>query len=78
VIIISKTDGIDVWDFIDQSNKPSLTLSFGTNSISYLKFQRLRDQTEEAQKRSTQYMACGDEITGTMTLFEVPANLRAP
>jgi len=78
VIIISKTDGIDVWDFIDQSNKPSLTLSFGTNSISYLKFQRLRDQTEEAQKRSTQYMAFGDEITGTMTLFEVPANLRAP
>ena len=38
VIFITKTDGIDVWDFIDQSNKPSLTL--GTASvITYFKFQ---------------------------------------
>jgi hypothetical protein len=24
VIFITKTNGIDVWDFLDQSNKPSL------------------------------------------------------
>lgn len=38
VIFITKTDGIDVWDFLDQSNKPSLTLSFATSVITYMKF----------------------------------------
>jgi len=39
VIFITKTDGIDVWDFVDQSNKPSLTLNFATSAITYFKFQ---------------------------------------
>ena len=39
VIFITKTDGIDVWDFLDQSNKPSLTFNFATSAITYLKFQ---------------------------------------
>jgi dynein intermediate chain 3, axonemal len=38
VIFITKTDGIDVWDFVDQSNKPSLTLNFATSAITYFKF----------------------------------------
>lgn len=38
VIFITKTDGIDVWDFLDQSNKPSLTLNFATSAITYFKF----------------------------------------
>jgi len=38
VIFITKTDGIDIWDFLDQSNKPSLTLSFPTSAIAYFKF----------------------------------------
>lgn len=38
VIFITKTDGIDVWDFMDQSNKPSLTLNFATSAITYFKF----------------------------------------
>jgi hypothetical protein len=38
VIFITKTDGIDVWDFLDQSNKPSLTLNFATSVITYMRF----------------------------------------
>ena len=38
VIFITKSDGIDVWDFLDQSNKPSLTLNFATSAITYFKF----------------------------------------
>ena len=78
VIFIARIDSIDVWDFIDQSNKPSLTLSSGTNSITYLQFQHLRGLPDDAPKRTSQYLAFGDEFTGTMTLFEVPANLRVP
>jgi hypothetical protein len=41
VIFITKTDAIDVWDFYDQSNKPSITLPLATSSITYFKFQFL-------------------------------------
>jgi len=44
VIFITKTDGIDVWDFIDQSNKPSLTLNFATSAITYFKFQYFKHE----------------------------------
>jgi hypothetical protein len=39
VIFITKTNGIDVWDFLDQSNKPSLTFNFATSPFMYCKFQ---------------------------------------
>ena len=38
VIFIMKTNGIDVWDFLDQSNKPSLTFNFATSPFMYCKF----------------------------------------
>jgi hypothetical protein len=38
VIFITKTEGIDVWDFVDQSNRPSIQLNFGTSAIVYFKF----------------------------------------
>lgn len=38
VIFITKTDGIDVWDFLDQSNKPSITINFATSPITYFRF----------------------------------------
>jgi hypothetical protein len=38
VIFITKTDGIDVWDFMDQSNKPSISLNFTASAITYFKF----------------------------------------
>lgn len=44
VIFISKTDGIDVWDFLDQSNKPSLTMSFATSVITYMRFQHFEHE----------------------------------
>lgn len=72
VIFITKTDGIDVWDFIDQSNKPSLTLNFATSAITYFKFQYFRHEDRK------QYMAYGDEADGTLFLYEVPPNLKNP
>lgn len=39
VIFITKTNGIDVWDFLDQSNKPSLVFNFATSPFMYCKFQ---------------------------------------
>jgi len=70
VIFITKTDGIDVWDFIDQSNKPSLTLNFATSAITYFKFQYFKHEDRK------QYMAYGDETDGTLFLYEVPPNLK--
>lgn len=72
VIFITKTDGIDVWDFVDQSNKPSLTLNFATSAITYFKFQYFKHEDKK------QYMAYGDEQDGTLFLYEVPANLKNP
>jgi len=72
VIFITKTDGIDVWDFIDQSNKPSLTLNFATSAITYFKFQYFKHEDRK------QYMAYGDEADGTLFLYEIPHNLKTP
>ena len=38
VIFITKQDGIDVWDFLDQSNRPSLTINFATSPITFFRF----------------------------------------
>ena len=73
VIFITKTDGIDVWDFVDQSNKPSLTLNFATSAIACFKFQYYFKHEEKKQ-----YMAYGDDQDGTLFLYEVPANLKNP
>lgn len=72
VIFITKTDGIDVWDFLDQSNKPSLTLNFATSVITYMRFQHYKHADGK------QYMAYGDEKDGTLFLWEVPVNLKIP
>ena len=42
VVFITKTDGIDVWDFLDGSFKPSLTLNFATSVITYMRFQHYK------------------------------------
>jgi len=72
VIFITKTDGIDVWDLMDQSNKPSITMNFATSVITYMRFQHYK----HADGR--QYMAFGDEKDGTLFLWEVPHNLKNP
>ena len=47
VILITKTDAIDVWDFYDQSNKPSLVLNIATSAITYFKFQYLKKKEKK-------------------------------
>lgn len=71
VIFVTKTDGIDVWDFLDQSNKPSLTINFASSPITYFRFQVNKDK----KKKAKQYMAYGDQTEGTLYLYEVPSNL---
>lgn len=74
VIFITKMDGIDVWDFLDQSNKPSLTINI-SSPITYFRFQNLKDRQKRKLK---QYMAYGDQTEGTLYLYEVPVNLANP
>lgn len=71
VIFVTRTDGIDVWDFLDQSNKPSITI-LASSPITYFRFQVIKDRQKRKLK---QYMAYGDQTEGTLYLYEVPANL---
>lgn len=75
VIFISKCDGVDVWDFYDQSNKPSMPLNIATSAITFFKFQLLQTPKD---KKASQFMAYGDETEGTLFLYEVPPNLSKP
>lgn len=69
VIYITKTNGIDVWDFLDQSSKPSLTFNT-TSPFMYCKFQYFKHEDNK------QYMALGDKLNGTLFLYEIPTNLK--
>lgn len=71
VIFVTRTDGIDVWDFLDQSNKPSITI-LASSPITYFRFQVIKDRQKRKLK---QYMAYGDQTEGTLYLNEVPSNL---
>jgi len=75
VIFISKTDGVDVWDFYDESYKPSMPLNIATSAITFFKFQLLQGPKD---KKQSQFMAYGDETEGTLFLYEVPPNLSKP
>ena len=44
VIFITKNNGIDIWDFYDQSNKPSIQMNLASQTITYFKFQQ-RDKS---------------------------------
>ncbi len=72
VIFITKTNGIDVWDFLDQSHKPSITLNLSANVITFFRFQSLKN------KENKQYLAYGDDYDGNFFLFDVPMNLKKP
>jgi len=71
VIFVTRTDGIDVWDFLDQSNKPSITI-LASSPITYFRFQHVKDQKKRKMK---QFMAYGDQTEGTLYLYDVPGNL---
>ena len=70
VIFITKTNGIDVWDFLDQSHKPSLSLANISSSITTVVFQGIKHAD------NAQYLAFGDQNTGTFLLYRVPPNLK--
>jgi WD40 repeat protein len=72
VIFISKTNGIDVWDFLDQSHKPSMSLGSVSSVITCITFQQYK------QKDDSQYLAFGEENDGTIFLYNVPPNLKNP
>jgi len=74
VIFITKNNGIDIWDFYDQSNKPSIQMNLASQTITYFKFQ----VKEVNASLKHQLMAYGDEADGTLNLQEVPENLRRP
>lgn len=65
---------MDIWDFYDQSNKPSIQMNLASQTITYFKFQH----RFENQKKGNQLMAYGDEADGTLNLQDVPTNLRVP
>lgn len=73
VIFITKTNAIDIWDFYDQSNKPSITLPLATSQITYFRFQKVAGI--KGKKKGTQNLAYGEFETGNLNLCEVPHNL---
>lgn len=70
VIYITKTNGIDVWDLLDQSHKPSMKIGNIASPIMFIKFQEMR------QADNAQFMAFGDQTEGTFFLYRVPKNLK--
>jgi len=71
VVYIGKTNGIDIWDFIDQSHKASMSLSNISSPITYITF---RDDPQKDQ--DDQVLAFGEKNDGTIFIYRVPPNLR--
>jgi hypothetical protein len=69
VIFITKTTGFDIWDFLHQSIKPSMTFNQATCPM-YMTFQKTK------QNNNKQYMAYGDMEAGTFYLYDVPSSLK--
>jgi hypothetical protein len=68
----AQSDGsIDVWDLVDQTNKPSLTKSVVSVPITCMGF---RDPTIA---KAQQFLAAGDS-KGNLHVLDIPASLRKP
>lgn len=72
VIFISKTNGIDVWDLLDQSHKASMSIGSVSSVITYITFQSYKHND------GSQFLAFGEQNDGTVFLYNVPPNLRLP
>lgn len=75
VIYLAKNNGsIDIWDFLDESHKPSVKEYFIKETITCLVIFHYYPQSEEDEvnikKHSIEYLAIGD-ASGQLTLMEV-------
>jgi len=67
VLFIGRADGmIDIWDLLDRSHEPSMTVAITPNMVTSMEF------TASANR---QMLAVGDD-QGTVHVMEVPRNLR--
>ena len=67
VLFIGRTDGLmDIWDLLDRSHEPSMTIPVSPTSITSMEF---------LIKGNSQLLAVGDD-QGTVHVLEVPRNLR--
>jgi len=67
VLFIGRTDGMmDIWDLLDRSHEPSMTVSVTAASVTSMEF------TTSANR---QLLAVGDD-QGTVHVIEVPRSLR--
>ena len=70
VIYTARTDGVlEVWDLLDRSHEPSMTVSASSASITAVEF------LKEKESSMTQRMAIGDR-QGVLHIMDVPRNLR--
>ena len=70
VIYTARTDGVlEVWDLLDRSHEPSMTVSASSASITALEF------LKEKESSMTQRMAVGDR-QGVLHIMDLPRNLR--
>ena len=82
VIYLCKSNGeIDTWDLLDESHKPSVKDSFikeKITSVAIFRYNLPIDENDENQTQtSIEYMLIGD-ISGQMTLLEVPKLFSEP
>jgi hypothetical protein len=76
VLFLCRSNGkIDIWDFLDESHKPSIKdpiIKEKVTSITIFRYSPPIDENAENQtKKTIEYMCIGD-ISGQMTLIEVP------
>jgi WD40 repeat protein len=69
VLMVAKADGsIDVWDFTDQSYRPSATVNIAPSAITSMQFWINHNSTKQ------QLLAAGD-VSGNLHMLDIPMNL---
>lgn len=71
VVFVAKADGsIDIWDLLDRSHEPSMTVNVSSFPLTSLAFWNIKSTAQ-------QYIAVGDS-NGTLFVLDIPRNLRRP
>jgi len=72
VVVTAKSDGsIDIWDLLDRSHEPSMTVNVSSSAVWSVEF------WEPKRKMNQQLLGAGD-ANGTLHVLEMPGNLRRP